>query len=138
MKRFVLGLVVVSLLLVLLPACGPTQEPGSSVPNEVKLTKVDAGKSVEIAQGGTLEIALEGNPTTGYTWEVGSGDEKILKLEGEPDFKAESDAVGAGGMMTLKFKAESAGKTELKLVYHQPWEETQEPAETFDVSVTVK
>jgi inhibitor of cysteine peptidase len=136
MNRYLVLLAVALLVALALPACGPMEEGGA--PKEVKVTEKEAGKSVEVANGGTLEITLEGNPTTGYTWEVDSVDEKILKLEGEPDFDAASDAVGAGGMMTLKFNAASAGKTDLKLVYHRPWEEGEAPAETFEVSVTVK
>ena len=136
MCRYLVLLVVVSLFVLVLPACGPTD--GGGAPKEVKLTEKEAGESVEVAKGGTLEITLEGNPTTGYTWEVESVDDKVLKQESEPDFKADSEAVGAGGMMTLKFNAEGAGKTDLKLVYHRPWEEDEPPAETFEVSVTVK
>jgi len=136
MNRYLVLLIVVSLLVLALPACGPLD--GGSAPKEVKVTAKEAGESVEVAKGGTLEITLEGNPTTGYTWEVESVDDKVLKLESEPDFEAESDAVGAGGMMTLKFTAEGAGKTDLKLVYHRSWEEDEAPAETFEISVTVK
>ena len=105
---------------------------------EVKLTERDDGTAVEVAKGGTLAITLEGNPTTGYTWEVATSDESVLKLDGEPEFKAKSQAIGAGGMMTLRFRAEGVGKTDLKLVYHRPWEKDQEPAETFEVAVTVR
>ena len=136
MNRYLVLVVVVSLLVLALPACGPTG--GGGAPKEVKVTEKEAGESVEVAKGGTLEITLEGNPTTGYTWEVESVDDKVLKLEGEPAFEAASEAVGAGGMMTLKFTAEGAGKTDLKLVYHRSWEEDEDPAETFEVSVTVK
>ena len=136
MYRYLALLVVVLLFVLALPACGPTDGGGAS--KEVKLTKKEAGESVEVAKGGTLEITLEGNPTTGYTWEVESVDDKVLKQEGEPDSKPDSDAVGAGGMMTLKFKAEGTGKTDLKLVYHRSWEKDEAPAETFEVSVTVK
>lgn len=104
----------------------------------VGLTGADAGKSIEVAKGDRLEITLDANPTTGYIWEVGSGDENILEMEGGPDFKAESDAIGAGGAMTLRFRAVETGTTDLGLVYHRPWEEDQEPEETFTVTVTVK
>ena len=103
----------------------------------VKLTKDDAGKSVEVPQGASLQITLAANPTTGYTWQVAAGDEGILKLVGEPAYQAESDLMGAPGMMTLTFTAAAAGTTDLKLVYARPWESVQ-PAETFEVHVTVK
>ena len=41
-----------------------TPEPAAS---STKLAAKDAGSTVKIRQGGTMEIALEGNPTTGYT-----------------------------------------------------------------------
>lgn len=106
-------------------------------PNVV-LTKADAGKSVEVASGALLSVALEANPTTGYTWEVAAIDENVIKLEGEPDYAVGSDLIGAGGVMTLHFRAGKPGQTSLKLVYHQPWEKDQPPAETFEVSVTVR
>lgn len=137
MYRYLALLIAVSMVVLALPACGPTGG-GSTAPNEVKVTDKEAGGSVEVAKGGTLEVTLEGNPTTGYNWEVESVDDKILKQEGEPEFNAESDAMGAGGMVTLKFKAEEAGKTDLKLVYHRSWEKDEDPAKTFEVSVTVK
>jgi predicted secreted protein len=46
--------------------------------------------------------------------------------------------VGAGGKVTLRFKAEKAGQTDLELVYHQPWEKSVKPARTFAVQVVVR
>lgn len=105
---------------------------------QVRLTVADAGKTIELEQGGALTIALAANPTTGYTWEVAAGDEHIIRLEGEPDYQAESAAIGAGGVMTLHFRTGNPGQTILKLVYHRPWEKDQPPAETFEVSIAVK
>lgn len=111
---------------------------GSAVPPAVTLTGADNGKAVELAQGDILAIVLKANPTTGYIWEAASGDANIIKLEGEPDYRAESSAIGAGGVMTLKFRAVGVGATDLKLVHHRPWEKDVEPIETFAVSVKVK
>ena len=138
MKGYVPFLIVASVLVLVVPACGPLGGGESGAPKELKLTGAEAGKTVEVAQGGVVEVTLKGNPTTGYMWEVGSLDDKVLKPEGEPGFKADSDADGAPGMITLKFKAEGAGKTDLKLVYHRPWETEEPPAQTFNVTVTVK
>lgn len=105
---------------------------------EMELTAADDGTSVELAQGGALAIALEANPSTGYTWEVAECDENVLRLDGEPEFKAKRDMPGAGGTMTLRFRAEGSGESVLRLVYHRPWEQDKEPAETFEVTVTVR
>ena len=117
-------------VLVLVAGCGTAEE--------VKLGASDNGRQIELKKGQTLVIALEGNPSTGYTWEVVEIGEQVLRQKGDPEFKPESDLVGAGGVQTFRFEAVGAGQTDLKLVYHRPWEEGVEPLETFSVQVTVR
>jgi inhibitor of cysteine peptidase len=128
--RKALLVVLVLALLVPLAACsgGGTK----------KLSDDDSGKSVQLKTGEKLEITLKSNPTTGYRWDVVSPKNDILKLAGEPQFKADSKAIGAGGKTTFVFEATSAGKATLKLVYHRSWEKKAEPAKTFEVTVEVK
>jgi len=118
------------LLLTALSACGAS--------NEVKLDVGDDDSQVELNAGQTLVVSLEGNPTTGYTWEAAELDEQVLRQVGEVEFKPESDAIGAGGVQTLRFETVSSGQTTLKLVYRRPWEEDVEPSETFSVQVIVR
>jgi len=118
------------LLLTALSACGST--------NEVKLDAGDDGSQVELKAGQTLVVSLEGNPTTGYTWEAAELDEQVLQQVGETEFKPESDAIGAGGVQTLSFETANSGQTTLNLVYRRPWETDVEPAETFSVQVVVR
>ena len=108
-------------------------------PAVVVVTKADADKTVTVSPGQTLEIVLDANPSTGYTWTVASAPE-FLKSEGEPTFasEAESGVVGAGGKQTLKFSVTAAGKGELSLSYLRPWEAGTAPAETFKVDVESK
>jgi len=108
------------------------------VKGPVKLTETDAGSTVEMNVGDMLEVLLEGNPTTGYDWEMASGDAAVLEQLGASTYKADSDLMGAGGQVTLRFKAVAAGQTTLQLVYHRPWETDEPPAQTFEVSVIVK
>ncbi len=108
------------------------------VKGPVKLTETDAGSTVEMNVGDMLEVMLEGNPTTGYDWEMASGDAAVLEQLGASTYKADSDLMGAGGQVTLRFKAVAAGQTTLQLVYHRPWETDEPPAQTFEVSVIVK
>ncbi len=120
----------------LLWACASRPSPG---PTTRKLTEADAGSSVELQVGDKLEVTLPGNPTTGFTWEVGGGDPAILRPSGEAEFQADSTAaVGSGGKLTLRFEAVAAGQTGLKLIYHRPFEADVTPIQTFEVSVTVK
>jgi inhibitor of cysteine peptidase len=101
-------------------------------------TRADAGKTIAVKSGETFNIVLEGNPTTGFTWEVAADSAAPVVLQGDPAFKAESSAVGAGGQMTLTFKAAASGQGLLKLLYHQPWEQATPPADTFEVNITVQ
>ena len=122
--------VIFGLLLTALSACSPAKE--------VKLDAGDDGSQVELDAGQTLVVNLEGNPTTGYTWEAAELDEQVLRQVGETEFKPESDAIGAGGVQTLSFETANSGQTTLNLVYHRPWEADVEPAETFSVQVVVR
>jgi predicted secreted protein len=105
----------------------------------VVVTKADADKTVTASPGQTLEVVLDANPSTGYTWTVTSAPE-FLKSEGEPAFASEaaSGVVGAGGKQTLRFSVTAAGTGELGLSYLRPWETTTPPAETFRVSIESK
>ncbi len=106
--------------------------------NPVSLTGKDAGSTVHVKQGGMVQIALEGNPTTGYTWEVAPGSGAGLTQQGEPEFKADSSALGSGGIMTLRFQATQAGTSTLKLIYHRTFEPNVAPLDTFEVTIVVE
>ncbi len=108
--------------------------PGSG---PVQLTAKDAGSTVHVKQGATVAVSLDGNPTTGYIWEVAPGSGNLLAEQGDPQFVADSNSLGSGGTMTLRFKAVQAGTSPLKLVYHRPFEQGVPPLQTFDVTVVV-
>ena len=109
----------------------------SHKPTMTKLVAKDAGSTVHIREGDILEIALEGNPTTGYTWEVAPAIGALLVQQGEGEYKAESSALGAGGIVTLRFKAIEKGTAELKLIYHRTFEPNVPPLRTFDIKIIV-
>jgi len=103
------------------------------------LTAKDNGTAVTVKTGDTFTVKLEGNPSTGYTWEAKDLDTSILEQVGDPAFDSSNPAlVGSGGSLTLTFKALKAGTTTLTLIYHRPWETDVAPIDTFSVTVTVK
>ena len=105
----------------------------------LNLTEADEGGAFELQRiSDQLVVVLEGNPTTGYMWEVEGVDESILQQIDDADFLPDSDALGAGGKLVLHFRAMSMGQTTLRLVYHRPWEEDVEPLKTFTVNVAVR
>ena len=99
------------------------------------------GSQVELASGQELEVTLESNPTTGYSWEVVEVDKAVLIQVGDAEFreapKEDEQMVGVGGTEIFRFEA-STGETSLSLVYHRPWEKDVEPLETFTVQVVVR
>ena len=103
---------------------------------EIRLDEND--KHLELKTGQVFTTALEGNLTTGYTWEPVGMDEKLLARVGEAQYKPDSQAVGAGGVISLRFKALARGSTTLRLVYHRPWEKDQPPLKTVEFTLTIK
>jgi len=104
----------------------------------VRLDEQDNEQNVDVASGDKITITLEGNPTTGYSWEVSAMDPAMVELVGEPDYKTDSKALGSGGVYIFTFKAATAGTTNIKLIYHRSWEEDVEPVKVFEVTLNVK
>ena len=114
-----------SVLLVALAACA---QP---------LTQADNGKTINLAVDDPFEIELEGNPTTGYTWEVEPYDSSVIKATGEPEYQAETQAIGAGGLYTFRFQTLTDGQATLKFIYHRTFEKDVPPIRTFEVKIVV-
>jgi inhibitor of cysteine peptidase len=107
-------------------------------PSPKKLTAKDAGSTIHVKVGDVIEVALDGNPTTGYTWEEAPGASELLAQQGEPEFKASSSAIGSGGTMTLRFKALQQGTYPLKLIYHRTFEPGVAPLQIFEANILVE
>jgi len=94
-----------------------------------------------LTEGEAFEIALEGNPTTGYVWEVTEIDEQIVQQTGEEyisdPYEGEFPPLGLGGTYVFRFKAVGSGQTTLNLVYHRPWEKDVEPLKTYIVEIII-
>jgi inhibitor of cysteine peptidase len=111
---------------------------GCGAPEAMALSKDDNGRQIELAKGQTLTVTLEGNPSTGYGWEVSEVDATVLRQMGEIEYEPESDLVGAPSMATIQFEAVGTGQTPLELAYRRSWEEGVEPIDSFSVQVTVR
>jgi inhibitor of cysteine peptidase len=117
-------------LLILTTGCGQ---------QKLALTAADKGSQVEVAVGQKILVTLDGNPSTGYSWDVKELETSLLEQVGEAKFESNAPSlVGSGGTQTLTFKALQAGTTTLTLVYHRPWETEVEPIDTFSVTVVIR
>ena len=103
---------------------------------DMQLTDNDNGRAVEISTGDELEVILEGNPTTGYRWELREADPGVLE-PGPSRFAPASGAIGSGGKEILSFRGVGPGRTALKLSFQRPFERGKPPAKEFSLTVTV-
>jgi inhibitor of cysteine peptidase len=121
---------------VLLTSCSTLVSPQPAA-SPKKLTDKDTGSTVVIKVGQTLEVALQGNPTTGYIWEAAPDSAALLSPQGELQFKPDNNLIGSGGIVTLRFTALQPGEASLKLIYHRPWETNVPPIKTFEIKLIV-
>lgn len=140
LRRIASILATLALFAVLAACDGATdEEPSSDAPTSVTITAADAGTRVTLAQGGELEVVLEANPSTGFSWTVEEVDEAVLIQEGEPEYVTQDESVvGSPADQTTRFAAAGSGETPLSLIYHRAWEEGVEPVDRFEVTVIVE
>jgi len=142
--------VVLPLLVILvLAACGgggtssgtspsATASPsGHVVKVKVPLGKGTTKEAVSMKVGDTLEVTLESNASTGYTWsQEGQFDMAVLEAAGNESQGPESPMPGAPGIQIYRFKALAPGSTGVILTYARPFE-NKKPAQVLDLSVKV-
>lgn len=130
--RLLSVVLVITLLIILLCSCKSIAE----------LTFDDKGKSFELEKGDRINIKLESNPTTGYSWILGGETDTSVVSLFDSKFvqtEKEEELVGAGGYEIFTFKAENSGQTEITLTYQRPWEEEELKGEfLFKINITVK
>jgi inhibitor of cysteine peptidase len=99
------------------------------------ITEADAGHTIRVPVGTTLEVALPGNPTTGYIWQRSPGDPGGIEVLGAARFEPSGPAIGQGGLVHLGFRVTKPAATSLWLVYRRPFEKDVAPARTFSVTL---
>lgn len=102
------------------------------------LTEDDSGSQVQMRCGDTLEIALSGNPTTGFQWQVERYPSEILTLLHEVSSKPDDAGIGTGGTFIFVFAARGEGEARLQMVYRRPFEAKRKPLRTFEATVVVR
>lgn len=115
----------------------------SSCSDEQKnyFTEKNNGENINLNEGDIINVRLESNITTGYSWELsGETDPDIIMLESSTyeELQKDKNVTGAGGSEIFFFKAVSAGKTDIVLEYLRPWEEDVQPVDIFVIKVTVE
>lgn len=129
-----------------LTACAPkppqTSADGAATPVATQAPNDSMVSLHELTLGQHLDITLEGNPSTGYVWDVVQDGSPVLVKAQPPAVAADSATppglVGAAQPSRFRFVAAQAGSTEVKLVYHRPWEKDVAPIKTALYQVQVR
>jgi inhibitor of cysteine peptidase len=106
-------------------------EPPAAIPHE-KLPPITA------QVGEQFTVALDANPSTGYSWQIVGFDEAVVTLVSSEFKRADKPMPGASGKQIWTFKAIGKGETAIAFKYVRPWEKNTPPAKTANVAVTVK
>lgn len=106
----------------------------------VSVTMADQGKTIEMKPRQKLQVVLDSNRSTEFSWSVESMDEKLLKQISEPVYLPESkhEMVGGKGTEAWLFSAIAPGDQLLRFLYRRPFEPNVSPARTFEFTVRIK
>jgi predicted secreted protein len=129
----IMRVLILMTLVALLAACRGAQGPE----NIYIADEEDNGQTVTMGVGDALQVILRENRSTGYLWSIVTNDEAVLALSGEPEYVVDSDAEGAGGTVTYLFEAVAPGTSVLRMVNAFQQETAVEPADLFELTVTV-
>lgn len=121
-------------------AAKQSNQAAAAAKNPTLVTEKQSGQTISVSKSTIVEIRLDGNITTGYSWEVSQISGQSASQQGKVQYLNAPHApnvVGSGGTFVATFKADQAGLTSITLVYHRPWEKNKAPAKTFTVKVNV-
>lgn len=95
---------------------------------------------VALKVGGALEVRLEANHTTGYSWMAAPAMNAVLVRQGKAEYQgnATGGKVGVGGVEIWRFKAVKVGNQVLTFEYRRPWEKNVAAAKTQSFSISVQ
>ena len=112
---------------------------GQTVPGGVTVVTEQTHGDMSLKVGAVLEVRLEANHTTGYSWVFAPALNPVLMRQGKTVYQEHvaGSTVGAGGVEVWRFKAVKAGKQGLQFEYRRPWEKGSPPAKVVTFTVTV-
>lgn len=106
--------------------------------NEPEITEKDNSSTVMYKANTKFNIALEGNITTGYSWNVASIDTTKINQIGTYEYKSnEGTLIGRPGKFIFKFKTVNKGESFIKFYYARTWETGIAPVDSFKIKVNI-
>jgi len=111
----------------------------AAAPTDLNVEQSANNTTVTLPTGRMLNVKLSSNATTGYKWVLTSQpDPQILENIGDSYQAPQNGAPGQGGTETWSFKGIKAGQTGFVLQYEKPFAPTDNPGDTFSLTVLVK
>jgi len=102
------------------------------------LVYTEPGETIKSESGAEFTIALDSNPTTGYSWDFAEEyDGEVIELVDTRFQPPETRLKGAGGTQFWTFRALKAGRTEIALKYFRSWEKDVPPVREAVFTVIV-
>jgi predicted secreted protein len=130
--RFLAAAGVVAITLSACSSGTPSTRPEAT---ELTVRAQDAGKLIQLDQLSVLRVALEGQPSTGYVWQLESVDGSVLQTVDE---RVEgSGNIGGVDQQVFKLVGVAAGTTTLRFVNRRPWEKANSGSKSFEIQVAV-
>jgi inhibitor of cysteine peptidase len=114
---------------------GGKSKGGGSGSGTAPVETFQAGDSISVANGDTFVIALEANPSTGYTWSAAANPNATFVSSKQV---AGQSMPGAPGTQQLTFEATASGSSTLVLSYARSFESGVPPVQTESFPLTVK
>jgi inhibitor of cysteine peptidase len=105
---------------------------------EIVVTKSDRGETVDVRPGDVIVIRIEENLSTGYGWEIESGEGAVVALRESSYAEAAGEAMGRGGMRLLRFVALARGSQEIRLQLRRPWDPPDQAIEHFAITIRAR
>jgi inhibitor of cysteine peptidase len=106
--------------------------------SEINIIGSDVGRSFTANVGDSVNVELEENLSTGYSWESATSSSLILSLTETKHDQPPQSAAGAPGMRSFRFVATSRGAATIDLKLRRPWDPPGVAAQTFSVHVEVR
>jgi len=102
----------------------------------VRVAEADHGKVVSLAAGDHLEVRLDVQLGTGYSWSITKIDNRMLKAVGAPTIESpENTRPGSREVQVFRFELRGAGQSTLAFDYSQAWEKQKSPLRVFQVEI---
>ncbi|MBN2036544.1 MAG: protease inhibitor I42 family protein [Chitinispirillaceae bacterium] len=102
------------------------------------LSKEAHGTTVTVNRKATFTIALEGNASTGFSWNILTLDTTVIARAGKMKYISRDTVPGTSGTFYLDFTPVKKGVSTIALTYNRDFEIDVPPEDTFSVIIKVK